>query len=126
MEHKSEITQCSDREKVPFRDYYLSAGIKELKKEEFRTLQQDNKTVQQYLSQFTTLARYALEHVARDADRQRHFLKGLNSGLKVGLVAHDFSSFQSLVNKTLLLEEERRKLGDDRKRRMSQNVSGPS
>ncbi|KAF0922566.1 hypothetical protein E2562_038307 [Oryza meyeriana var. granulata] len=60
------------------------------------------------------------------ADRQRHFLKGLNFGLKVGLVAHDFSSFQSLVNKTLLLEEERRKLGEDRKRKMHQNIGGPS
>ncbi|KAF0931986.1 hypothetical protein E2562_007486 [Oryza meyeriana var. granulata] len=109
-----------------FRDYYVPAGIKELKKEEFHTLQQDNKTVQQYLTQFTTLACYAPEDVARDADHQRHFLKGLNSGLKVGLVAHDFSNFQSLVNKTLLLEEECRKLGEDRKCRMSQNASGPS
>ncbi|KAF0925350.1 hypothetical protein E2562_016041, partial [Oryza meyeriana var. granulata] len=112
--------------RVAFRDYYVPAGIKELKKEEFRTLQQDNKTVQQYLTQFTTLALYAPEDVARDADRQRHFLKGLNSGLKVGLIAHYFSSFQSLVNKTLLLEEERRRLGEDRKRRMSQNTGGPS
>lgn len=111
---------------MAFRDYYVPSGIKELKKEEFRTLQQDNKSLQQYLTQFTTLARYAPEDVTRDADRQRHFLKGLNSGLKVGLVAHDFSSFQSLVNKTLLLEEERRKLGEDRKRKMNQQASGPS
>ncbi|KAF0931976.1 hypothetical protein E2562_007476 [Oryza meyeriana var. granulata] len=109
-----------------FRDYYVPASIKELKKEEFRTLQQDNKTVQQYLTEFTTLACYVPEDVARDADRQRHFLKGLNSALKVGMIAHDFSSFQSLVNKTLRLEEERRKFGEDRKRKMSQNAGGPS
>ncbi|KAF0891387.1 hypothetical protein E2562_009819 [Oryza meyeriana var. granulata] len=36
--------------RAAFRDYYVPAGIKELKKEEFRTLQQDNKTVQQYLT----------------------------------------------------------------------------
>ncbi|KAF0921321.1 hypothetical protein E2562_003122 [Oryza meyeriana var. granulata] len=58
--------------------------------------------------------------------RQRHFLKGLNFGLKVGLVAHDFSNFQSLVNKTLLIEEERMKLGEDRKHKMNQNAGGPS
>ncbi|KAF0894527.1 hypothetical protein E2562_039524 [Oryza meyeriana var. granulata] len=86
--------------RAAFRDYYVPAGIKELRKQEFRTLQQDNMTVQQYLTQFTTLARYVSEDVARDADRRRHFLKGLNYGLKVGLVAHDFSSFQSLANKT--------------------------
>ncbi|KAF0929278.1 hypothetical protein E2562_019600 [Oryza meyeriana var. granulata] len=82
--------------------------------------------VQQYLTQFITLARYVPEDVARDADRQRHFLKGLNSALKVGLVTHDFSTFQSLVNKTLLLEEECRKLGEDCKHKMSQNIGGPS
>ncbi|KAF0900568.1 hypothetical protein E2562_033038 [Oryza meyeriana var. granulata] len=62
--------------RAAYRDYYVPAGIKELKKEEFRTLQQDNKTIQQYLTQFTTLARYEPEDVARDADHQRHFLKG--------------------------------------------------
>ncbi|KAF0934304.1 hypothetical protein E2562_024764 [Oryza meyeriana var. granulata] len=112
--------------RAAFCDYYVLAGIKKMKKEEFRTLQQDNKTVQQYLTQFTTLARYAPKDIARDTNHQRHFLKGLNSGLKVGLVAHDFSSFQSLVNKTLLLEEECRKFGEDRKHKMSQNVGGPS
>ncbi|KAF0896124.1 hypothetical protein E2562_019622 [Oryza meyeriana var. granulata] len=32
--------------RAAFRGYYVPAGIKELKKEEFRTLQRDNKTVQ--------------------------------------------------------------------------------
>ncbi|KAF0921652.1 hypothetical protein E2562_011399 [Oryza meyeriana var. granulata] len=36
--------------RIAFRDYYVPAGIKEMKKEEFRTLQQGNKTVQQYLT----------------------------------------------------------------------------
>ncbi|KAF0919781.1 hypothetical protein E2562_031474 [Oryza meyeriana var. granulata] len=36
--------------RAAFHDYYIPAGIKELKKEEFRTLQQDNKMVQQYLT----------------------------------------------------------------------------
>ncbi|KAF0890021.1 hypothetical protein E2562_035353 [Oryza meyeriana var. granulata] len=31
--------------RAAFRDYYVPAGIKELKKEEFRTFQQNNKTV---------------------------------------------------------------------------------
>uniref|UniRef100_A0A0E0LJB0 Uncharacterized protein n=1 Tax=Oryza punctata TaxID=4537 RepID=A0A0E0LJB0_ORYPU len=56
-------------------------------------------------------------HVAKGSGHQRLFLKGHNSGLKVGL---------RLVNKALLLQEVHGKIGEHCKRKMNQQASGPS
>ena len=56
-----------------------------------------------YLNKFSQLARYAAEDVATDKARQSRFLKGLNTGLQVSLIAHTFPDFQELVNKAFVL-----------------------
>ena len=65
----------------------------DLKKDEFRALKQGAMSVTDYLNKFSQLARYAAEDVATDKSRQSRFLKGLNSGLQVSLLAHTFSDF---------------------------------
>ena len=51
-----------------------------LKKREFRNLRQGNRSVAQYVDEFSMLARYAPGDVADDAAKQEKFLEGLNDG----------------------------------------------
>ena len=71
----------------------MPKGIVNLKKNEFRTLKQGAMSVSDYLNNFSQLARYAGEDVTTDKARQSCFLKGLNTGLQVSLLAHTFSDF---------------------------------
>ena len=109
-----------------FRKYHVPEGIIELKKDEFRTLKQGAMSVTDYFNKFSQLGCYVAEDVATDKSRQSRFLKGLNTGLQVGLLAHTFLEFQELVNKALVLEEKRKELEDNHKRRMAQQGSHQS
>ena len=73
-----------------------------MKRKEFLELKQGKMTVLEYLSHYTQLARYDKANVAREEDKTSRFLNGLNAGLKDRLVAHDFPTFQHLVNKAIL------------------------
>ena len=65
-----------------------------LKKKEFRSLRQGNRSVSEYLHKFNQLTRYAPEDVAKDEDRQERFFEGLNDELSVHLISQDFTNFQ--------------------------------
>ena len=65
-------------------------------------------SVNDYVTKFTQLSRYAPEDVNTDAKKQDCFMEGLNYGLQVQLVTHEFADFQSLVNKALVLQSKRR------------------
>ena len=71
----------------------MPEGIIDLKKDEFRTLKQGDMSVTDYLNKFSQVARYATEDVTTDKARQSRFLKGLNTGLQVSLIAHTFPDF---------------------------------
>ena len=64
-----------------FRSYHIPDGLVELKQEEFRSLKQGSMTVAEYRDKFAQLSRYAPNDVAKDKDKERHFLKGLYDGL---------------------------------------------
>jgi hypothetical protein len=53
------------------------------------------------------LARYAPNEVMEDADRQRLFLKGIYYDLRLQLKGNNYVSFQELVNKAIVLDNER-------------------
>lgn len=106
--------------------YHVPEGIIDLKKDEFRALKQGAMSLTDYLNKFSQLARYAVVDVATDKARQSRFLKGLNIGLQVSLHAHTFPDFQELVNKALVLEDKRKELEDNHKRRMAQQGSHQS
>ena len=46
-----------------------------MKKREFRNLRQGGRTFDQYVEEFSKVARYALDDVATDAAKQRSFWK---------------------------------------------------
>lgn len=101
-----------------FRKTHIPAGVVTLKKREFRTLKQKDHTVTEYLHEFNRLARYALEDVRTDKERQEKFLEGLKDELSVKLISHDYSDFQQLVDKAIRLEDKKNRM-DNRKRRMT-------
>jgi hypothetical protein len=63
--------------------------------------------VNEYVTRFTQLSRYALHEVDTDEKKQECFLNGLNDGLAYALEARDFKNFQGMVNKALVLENHR-------------------
>jgi hypothetical protein len=60
--------------------------------------------VNEYVTKFTQLSRYAPHEIDTDVKKQECFLNGLNDGLAYALEASDFVNFQGMVNKALVLE----------------------
>ena len=63
------------------------------------------------------LARYALDDVNTDKKKQRCFRKGLNVALRKLIITHIYPDFNTLMNRTILLEEERNRSEGERKRK---------
>jgi hypothetical protein len=64
-------------------------------------------SLNEYISKFTQLSRYAPHEVDTDEKKQECFLNGLNDEQAYALEAQDFENFQGMVNKTLVLENHR-------------------
>jgi hypothetical protein len=87
-----------------FRTHQVSFGMMKLKKKEFEYLKQGSMSVNEYVTQFTQLSRYALDDMDTNEKKQDWFLNGLNDGLTYALEARDFINFQDMVDKALVLE----------------------
>ena len=108
--------------KQAFRTAHVSAGAMSLKKREFRNLRQGNRSVAQYVDEFSMLARYAPGDVANDAAKQEKFLEGLNDELSMQLIVANFNNYQELVDKALILEGKQQQI-ESRKRKYGQGKS---
>jgi hypothetical protein len=64
-------------------------------------------SVNEYVTMFTQLSRYAPHEVNTDEKKQECFLNGLNDGLAYALEARDFENIQGMVNKALVLKNRR-------------------
>jgi hypothetical protein len=62
-------------------------------KKEFLHLKQGSMSVNEYITKFTQLSRYAPNEVDTDEKKQECFLNGLNDGLTYALEAWDFEHF---------------------------------
>jgi hypothetical protein len=93
--------------RVAFRTHHVPQGVIKLKKKEFQDLKQGSMSVNEYVTKFTQLSRYAPHEVDTDEKKQECFLNGLNDGLAYALEARDFENFQGMVNKALVLENHR-------------------
>ena len=89
----------------------------EIKAKEFRSLRQGPMTVNQYIRKFMKLARYAPNDVNTDKKKQRCFRRGLNVVLREQIINHIYLDFNTLMNRTILLEEERNRSEGERKRK---------
>ena len=75
-----------------------------MKKREFRNLRQGNRTVGQYVDEFSKLARYAPDDVATDAAKQEKFMERLNYELSMQLMVATFTNYQELVDSALMIK----------------------
>lgn len=64
------------------------------------------------------LARYAPDDINTDRKKQRRFIKGFNSNFREQIVTHVYPDFNTLMNRTILLEEEHNKTEGERKRKL--------
>jgi hypothetical protein len=64
-------------------------------------------SVNEYVTKFTQLSRYAPHEVDTDEKKHECFLNSLNDGLAYALEGRDFENFQGMVNKALVLENRR-------------------
>jgi hypothetical protein len=93
--------------RTAFHAYHVPQGVIKLKKKEFQDLKYGSMSVNEYITKFTQLSRYAPYKINTDEKKQEYFLNGLNDGLAYALEAQDFENFQGMVNKTLVLENRR-------------------
>ena len=87
-----------------FRTTHVSTGAMSMKKREFRNLRQGNRTVRQYVDEFSKLVRYAPDDVATDAAKQEKLMEGLNDELSMQLMVATFNNYQELVDGALMIE----------------------
>jgi hypothetical protein len=64
-------------------------------------------SVNEYVTKFTHLSRYAPHEVDTDEKKQDCFFNGLNDQLAYASKARDFENFQGMVNKALVPENHR-------------------
>jgi hypothetical protein len=79
--------------RAAFRAHHVPQGVIKLKKKEFQDLKQRSMSVNNYVTKFTQLSRYAPHEVDTDEKKQECFLNGLNDGLPYALKAQDFENF---------------------------------
>jgi hypothetical protein len=92
--------------RATFHAHDVPHGVIKLKKE-FQDLKQGSISVNEYVTKFTQLSRYAPHEVDTDEKKHECFLNDLNDGLAYALVAKDFENLQGMVNKALVLENRR-------------------
>jgi hypothetical protein len=80
-----------------------------LKKEEFRTLRQGGRTLKEYMDDFFSLSRYALDDVDTDVKRRDKFLAGLKGELKIPLSVSYAQNYQALLDQAVTLDNNIRK-----------------
>jgi hypothetical protein len=78
--------------RATFCAHHVPQGVIKLKKE-FKDLKQGSMTLNEYVTKFTQLSRYAPSEVDPDEKKQDYFLNGLNDGLANALEAQDFENF---------------------------------
>ena len=88
-----------------FRNAHIPSGLMKLKKDEFQSLSQGNKTLKEYIDDFCSLSRYALEDIDTDAKRKEKFLNGLNGELKIPLSVAYTPNYQALLDQAITLDE---------------------
>jgi hypothetical protein len=71
--------------KAAFHAHHVPRGVIRMTKKEFQDLKQGSMSVNEYVTKFTQLSRYAPQKVDTDEKKQECFLNGLNDGLACAL-----------------------------------------
>jgi hypothetical protein len=79
--------------RAAFCAHHVPQGLIKLKKKEFQDLKQGSMSVNEYVTKFTQVFRYAPNEVYTDEKKQEYFLNGLNDGLAYAMEVCDFENF---------------------------------
>jgi hypothetical protein len=93
--------------RAAFHAHHVPQRVIKLKKKESQDLKQGSMSVKEYVTNFTLLSCYAPHEVDIDENKHECFLNALNDRLAYALEAWDFENFQGMVNKDLVLENQR-------------------
>jgi hypothetical protein len=104
--------------KARFRNHYVPRGTMKLKRKEFADLKQGDMTVNEYLNSFIQLSRYAPDDINMDEKKQDMFLSGLNDDIQFQLLNTDYTDFQHMVDKTIIIKNKIKEIEKDGKRKM--------
>jgi hypothetical protein len=104
--------------KARFRTHYMPHGTMKLKRKEFANLKQGSMTVNEYLNSFIQLSRYAPDDINTDEKKQDVFLNELNDDIQFQLLNTDYTDFQHMVNKAIVIENKIKEMKKDGKRKV--------
>jgi hypothetical protein len=91
-----------------FHEQYLPGELVVQKAQEFCTMTQGVMRVEEYECHFMKMMRYALDNTNTDQKKQFWFLRGLHHDLHQALKASEHKSLRHLVNRTIMVEDEKR------------------
>jgi hypothetical protein len=104
--------------KAHFCNHYVPRGTMKLKKKKITNLKQGGMTVNEYLNSFIQLSRYTTEYINTDEKKQDMFLEGLNDDIQFQLLNTDYTDFQHMVDKAIVIESKLKEMKKDGKRKM--------
>jgi hypothetical protein len=105
--------------KTHFRTHYVPRGIMKLKKKKLANLKHGGMTVNEYLNSFIQLSRYAPDDINTDEKKQDMLLNGLNDDIQFQLLNTDYTDFQHMVDKAIVIENKIKEMEKDGKRKVS-------
>jgi hypothetical protein len=90
-----------------------------LKKKEFTNLKHGSMIANEYLNSFIQLSGYAPDDIDTDEKKQDMFLNGLNDDIQFQLLNMDYTDFQRMVDKAIVIENKIKEMEKDGKRKVS-------
>jgi hypothetical protein len=105
--------------KAHFRNHYVPRGTMKLKKKEFADLKQGGMTVNEYLNSFIQLWRYAPDDINTDEKKHDMFVNGLNDDIQFQLLNTDYTDFQHMLDKAIVIENKIKEMEKDGKGKVS-------
>ncbi|GMH03676.1 hypothetical protein Nepgr_005515 [Nepenthes gracilis] len=95
-----------DRFLEVFNEKYIPKSFREKMEEEFICLRQGGSSVAQYGAKFLELSRFAPYLVSDETMMAKRFLLGLNDVIRKQLVPHDLTSYNEVLDRAFLVEQE--------------------
>jgi hypothetical protein len=106
-----------DEFKKKFREANVPKSTMELKRREFKNLEQKDKTIMRYVKEFTLLSRYASDEMNTDEKRKKRFMRGLHPLAKMQLRMLKAVDFQELVDVDITMEDDFKQVQEERRKK---------
>ncbi|XP_020249056.1 uncharacterized protein LOC109826435 [Asparagus officinalis] len=84
---------------------YFPSTVRKQKEQEFRKLEQGDKTVAEYEEEFTYLSKFAIHLLGNEEDRARRFEEGLRPDIRKAVSAFELPTYGEVLKKALLIEK---------------------